>query len=159
MSAGSGHVISGTNCAPLYQRLLLKGTMTGLSVSALACGCGTSPGQNTASDHLSSSVATASNPDIELIVLDDVGYADLGAYGLEIRTPNIDSLANRDVRYNRFDTKASCWGLGSTPDWSQQPDCSHREHNFQAQGARVAIAPSPGRPAIGTEFGPRRGAR
>ncbi|WP_338759471.1 arylsulfatase [Massilia sp. METH4] len=43
-----------------------------------------------------------------LIVLDDVGFSDLGPYGSEIRTPAISSLANEGVRFNRFDTKAIC---------------------------------------------------
>lgn len=52
--------------------------------------------------------APASRPNVLLIVLDDVGFSDLGAYGGEIRTPNIDALAARGLRYNRFDTKAIC---------------------------------------------------
>ncbi|SCW53735.1 arylsulfatase [Sphingobium faniae] len=47
-------------------------------------------------------------PNIVLIVLDDVGFSDLGAFGSEIRTPNIDSLAENGLRYNRFDSKAIC---------------------------------------------------
>lgn len=47
-------------------------------------------------------------PNIVLIVLDDVGFSDLGAFGSEIRTPNIDALAAAGLRYNRFDSKAVC---------------------------------------------------
>lgn len=47
-------------------------------------------------------------PDIILIVLDDVGFSDLGAFGSEIATPNIDALAHNGLRYTRFDTKAVC---------------------------------------------------
>lgn len=47
-------------------------------------------------------------PDIIMIVLDDVGFSDLGAFGAEIRTPNIDALAAGGLRYNRFDTRAVC---------------------------------------------------
>ncbi|MCI4591702.1 arylsulfatase [Sphingobium sp. BYY-5] len=47
-------------------------------------------------------------PNIVLIVLDDVGFSDLGAFGSEIRTPNIDALAAGGLRYNRFDSKAIC---------------------------------------------------
>ncbi|MCB2066559.1 MAG: arylsulfatase [Erythrobacter sp.] len=47
-------------------------------------------------------------PNIVLIVLDDVGFSDLGAFGSEIRTPNIDALAAGGLRYTRFDTKAVC---------------------------------------------------
>lgn len=47
-------------------------------------------------------------PNIVLIVLDDVGFSDLGPFGSEIRTPNLDALAARGLRYNHFDTKAVC---------------------------------------------------
>jgi len=47
-------------------------------------------------------------PNIVLIVLDDVGFSDIGAFGSEIRTPTIDALAADGLRYNRFDTKAIC---------------------------------------------------
>ncbi len=47
-------------------------------------------------------------PNIITIVLDDVGYCDLGCFGGEIRTPNIDRLASAGLRFNRFDTKAVC---------------------------------------------------
>ncbi|AXB75857.1 arylsulfatase [Novosphingobium sp. P6W] len=50
----------------------------------------------------------SSKPDIILIVLDDTGFSDLGAFGSEIRTPNIDALAARGLRYNHFDSKAVC---------------------------------------------------
>lgn len=47
-------------------------------------------------------------PNIVLIVLDDVGFSDLGAFGSEIHTPNIDALAAGGLRYNHFDSKAVC---------------------------------------------------
>jgi len=47
-------------------------------------------------------------PNIVTIVLDDVGYSDLGCFGAEIRTPAMDSLAAGGLRYARFDTKAVC---------------------------------------------------
>lgn len=47
-------------------------------------------------------------PNIITIVLDDVGFSDLGCFGGEIRTPNIDRLAKAGLRFNRFDTKAVC---------------------------------------------------
>jgi arylsulfatase len=50
----------------------------------------------------------SSRPNVVLIVLDDVGFADLGSYGSEIRTPHLDGLAREGLRYNRFDTKAIC---------------------------------------------------
>lgn len=50
----------------------------------------------------------APRPNIVVIVLDDVGFSDLGAFGSEIRTPAIDALAMGGLRFNRFDTKAVC---------------------------------------------------
>ncbi|MFA5122061.1 sulfatase-like hydrolase/transferase [Zavarzinia sp.] len=47
-------------------------------------------------------------PNIVVIVLDDVGFADLGCYGSEIATPNIDRLAGRGLRYSNFRTCAMC---------------------------------------------------
>lgn len=47
-------------------------------------------------------------PNILFLVLDDMGYADLGCYGSEIRTPNIDRLAARGLRYTNFHTTAIC---------------------------------------------------
>ncbi len=36
------------------------------------------------------------------IILDDIGFSDVGAYGSEIKTPNIDALASSGLRYNNF---------------------------------------------------------
>ena len=41
-------------------------------------------------------------PNIILIVADDAGYADLGSFGGEISTPNIDALASVGVRFYQF---------------------------------------------------------
>ncbi|MCK9544403.1 MAG: sulfatase-like hydrolase/transferase [Novosphingobium sp.] len=48
------------------------------------------------------------SPNIVYIVLDDVGFSDLGSFGSEIRTPNMDSLAQGGLRYNNFHTRAIC---------------------------------------------------
>ncbi len=47
-------------------------------------------------------------PNILLLVADDLGYADLGCYGSDIQTPNIDNLAARGVRFSRFHTSPLC---------------------------------------------------
>ncbi len=52
--------------------------------------------------------ASRSAPNVLVILLDDVGFADLGAFGAEIETPNIDALANGGLRYNNFTTTAVC---------------------------------------------------
>jgi arylsulfatase len=47
-------------------------------------------------------------PNILLIVADDLGYADLGSYGGDIDTPNLDELASQGVRFSRFHTAPMC---------------------------------------------------
>lgn len=47
-------------------------------------------------------------PNIVAIILDDVGFADLGCFGSEIPTPHIDALAARGLRYANFRTTAMC---------------------------------------------------
>ena len=46
-------------------------------------------------------------PNFILILADDMGYSDLGCFGSEIDTPNIDSLAKNGLRFSGF-----CW-----PGW------------------------------------------
>ena len=50
----------------------------------------------------------ANAPNVLLIVLDDVGYAQLGCYGSDISTPTIDGLAADGVRLANFHTTALC---------------------------------------------------
>ena len=47
-------------------------------------------------------------PNIVLLLADDLGFADLGAYGSEIQTPNIDRLAASGMRFSNFHVAASC---------------------------------------------------
>jgi arylsulfatase A-like enzyme len=47
-------------------------------------------------------------PNIVLIMVDDMGWSDLGCYGGEIETPNIDSLAADGLRFTRFYNNAVC---------------------------------------------------
>jgi arylsulfatase len=77
--------------------------------------------------------AQAKRPNIVIIVGDDLGFADMGAFGSEIRTPNLDSLAREGVRFTNFCTHASCSptrsilmsgldshlnGLGNMDEWT-----------------------------------------
>ena len=47
-------------------------------------------------------------PNIVLLVADDWGFSDVGAYGGEIATPHIDDLARRGMRFSNFHVAASC---------------------------------------------------
>lgn len=72
-------------------------------------------------------------PNIVVILGDDLGFADMGSYGSEIRTPNLDSLARAGMRFTDFYTHASCSptrsmllsgvdthlnGLGNMDEWT-----------------------------------------
>jgi len=54
-------------------------------------------------------VKTEKPPNILLILVDDMGYSDLGCYGGEINTPVIDNLASSGLRYSQFYNCARCW--------------------------------------------------
>lgn len=47
-------------------------------------------------------------PNVLMVVLDDVGFAQLGCFGAGLRTPNIDRVAAQGLRYNRFHVTAVC---------------------------------------------------
>ena len=50
----------------------------------------------------------AMKPNILFVLLDDLGYSDLGCYGGEIETPNIDTLAKNGVRFEGMYNSARC---------------------------------------------------
>ena len=50
----------------------------------------------------------ASRPNVVIILADDLGYSDLGCYGSEIATPNLDRLASSGVRFTQFYNQARC---------------------------------------------------
>lgn len=50
----------------------------------------------------------AKRPNILVILADDLGFADLGCYGGDIETPNLDRLSNSAARYVNFRTAAVC---------------------------------------------------
>lgn len=55
-----------------------------------------------ADETIRTSKETDERPNIVLIMADDMGYSDVGCYGGEIPTPNIDRLAQKGVRYTQF---------------------------------------------------------
>ena len=48
-------------------------------------------------------------PNIILINCDDLGYGDLGCYGSEIETPNLNALAAEGIRYTQMYNTSKCW--------------------------------------------------
>jgi arylsulfatase len=82
---------------------------------------------------IASTAETPRRPNIVIILGDDLGFADMGSFGSEIKTPNLDSLAKEGVRFTNFYTHASCSptrsmllsgvdthinGLGNMDEWT-----------------------------------------
>lgn len=53
--------------------------------------------------------SAAARPNILIILADDLGYSDLGCYGGEIETPNLDRLAQNGLQFLQFYNTARCW--------------------------------------------------
>ncbi|MCR9291596.1 MAG: arylsulfatase [bacterium] len=68
---------------------------------------------------------SADRPNIVVIVCDDMGFSDLGCYGGEIATPNLDRLAAQGLRFTDFHNNAKCSETRAsllTGLWHQQSD-------------------------------------
>ena len=52
--------------------------------------------------------ARAGAPNVVIVIVDDMGYADLGCFGSEIPTPNLDAMAGNGLRYTNFNTSPLC---------------------------------------------------
>jgi len=57
---------------------------------------------------LLTSIDAADRPNIVVIMADDLGFSDLGCYGSEIETPNLDALARVGLRFSQFYNTAKC---------------------------------------------------
>jgi arylsulfatase A-like enzyme len=57
---------------------------------------------------ISTEVKGSTRPNIIVILSDDMGYSDIGCYGGEINTPNLDKLAANGLRYSQFYNTARC---------------------------------------------------
>jgi arylsulfatase/uncharacterized sulfatase len=66
------------------------------------------PTPNANIDAYLSGINPRNQPNVVVILADDLGFTDLGAYGSEISTPNIDRLADRGVKFSNFHSSASC---------------------------------------------------
>jgi len=52
--------------------------------------------------------AADKRPNILLVMADDMGWSDLGSFGSEINTPNLDVLAEQGVKFTDFHVFVSC---------------------------------------------------
>lgn len=57
----------------------------------------------------STTTAAESRPNVVVILADDLGFSDIGCYGGEVQTPNLDSLAAGGVRFTQAYNTARCW--------------------------------------------------
>ncbi|MGQ9427233.1 arylsulfatase [Gilvimarinus sp. F26214L] len=76
-------------------------------------------------------------PNVLFIVLDDMGYGQLGCYGSPIRTPNMDRLAEQGLRYSNYHTPALC---------SPTRSCLLTGRNHHSNGVAAVIDMSTGFP-------------
>lgn len=81
----------------LYQKV----TTPILAACVLCLSIGTANGETKA--------AAGRVPNVVLILADDLGYSDIGCYGSEIETPNLDGLAKNGLRFTNFYNTARCW--------------------------------------------------
>jgi hypothetical protein len=106
---------------PVKQNRLMKMFLIAVMVLALAA-----PGAASSAD-------STRRPNIVIILGDDLGFSDMGSFGSEIKTPNLDSLAKDGVRFTNFYTHATCSptrsillsgvdthlnGLGNMDEWT-----------------------------------------
>ena len=83
-------------------------------------------------------------PNIVLIMADDLGYADIGCYGSEVRTPNIDGMAKRGLRFTQFYNTARCCPTRAsllTGLYSHQAGIGHMTADWGRPGYRGTLAP------------------
>jgi len=81
-------------------------------------------------------------PNVIFILADDLGFSDVGCYGGEIRTPNLDSLALHGLRFTQFYNTARCWPTRAallTGNYAQQV---HRDALPGVPGGGQGIRPS-----------------
>src|SRR5437016_4422394 len=82
-------------------------------------------------------------PNVLLVVLDDVGFAQLGCFGSDIATPVLDGLAAGGLRYRNFHTTALC---------SPTRSCLMTGRNHHANGMGRIIELAGGYPGYNTRI-------
>lgn len=78
-------------------------------------------------------------PNIILIMADDMGFSDLGCYGSEIHTPNLDTLATGGLRFTNFYNTARCCPTRAallTGLYSHQAGVGHMVSDYREPGYR-----------------------
>ena len=74
-----------------------------------------------------SGVCVAQKPNVVFILADDLGWSDLGCYGAEIETPNLDLLAANGLRFTQFYNTGRCWPTRASLLTGYYPHQVHRD--------------------------------
>ncbi len=82
--------------------------MKSLLVGTLLCVLAGVYCQGASASQTAATLAATTRPNFVVLVADDWGFSDLGAFGSEIATPNLDALAQRGVRFSNFHVSAEC---------------------------------------------------
>lgn len=69
---------------------------------------GAAPLAQSASSAARAGAASTARPNVVILVADDWGFSDVGAFGSEIATPHLDALARRGTRFSNFHVAATC---------------------------------------------------
>src|ERR1700723_3864049 len=81
---------------------------TCLIASCVSCTIGFSADRAVAKNGAQNPRPGSEKPNIVLILADDLGFSDIGCYGSEIATPNLDRLAMNGLRFRQFYNAARC---------------------------------------------------
>ena len=83
----------------------------------------------------------ATKPNIIFILADDMGFSDIGCYGGEIETPNLDALAKGGVRFTQFyNTARCCPTRASAAHGPLSASGGHRAHDGGSASSKVIAA-------------------
>jgi len=106
------------------------------AIALIASSAGLVPAISMAAD-AAATAAAPPRPNILVILADDVGFSDLGCYGGEIATPNLDHLAQNGLRFTQFYNTARCCPTRAsllTGLYPHQAGMGHMNHNFRGPG-------------------------
>ena len=90
----------------ITSKALLGVPLSALALTLALTGCEAAP--NLQEEEAVSETADQEQPNILMVLLDDLGYSDLGAYGGEVETPNIDALIAEGTQFTNFHTTPLC---------------------------------------------------
>ncbi|WNO53570.1 arylsulfatase [Stakelama saccharophila] len=109
--------IRGTNATKKAARSGLRGAAMRLAVAGSMLGCcaagiqqpvHAAPGPQSAATPAQAPDSAPSRPNLLVIMGDDIGYSDIGAYGGNIDTPNLDELARHSIKFTNFYNMSRC---------------------------------------------------